>query len=609
MTWQHSPYTIPLMIGALVTLFAAYVSWRRQKTLSGIALSLLMLSLAIWSAGYALQLAGADEATKVFWRNIKNLGVVPVATLWLVTVLQYTGYRRWLTKEVIAILAIEPLTGYVISQTNNWHHFFERSATLVFNGVILVRAVNYGWWFWFNTIYSYVLFIASTILLVHTFLRAQRLYRRQILTLLAFSLIPWLGNATYVSKLVLNWGRTPIPDVTPFLFLVGGILVLWGTWRYQLVDIVPIARDTIISNMRNGVVVLDTRGYIVDLNPQAEKIIGYGEPEVVGKRATIYLPLWTELVQALEEKVEGQGEQALTIDGKTHYFDWRLSPLYERGNVLIGWVLVFRDSTRQKEAQSALEASNEQLRAEIVRREQLISELDAFAHTVAHDLKNPLSIIIGYTDVLLLELAELKSAEAQSVHAQKIDATARKMGHIIDELLLMASIRQEDVKLSPLNTAQIVSQAQQRLTALIMQYQAEIILPETWHTAFGYAPWIEEIWENLLSNAIKYGGTPPVVTLSSSLENGSVWFWIADNGRGLPPDVCETIFNEKHSQKYTSRTGHGLGLSIVRRIVEKHGGMVQVFNKPNPQSGCVFGFSLPAQLNNPHSAENVIRDA
>jgi len=93
MVWQSSPYTIPLFVGSLVSLLAAYFSWRRQKTLSGVALSLLMLSLAVWSAGYALQLAGADEVTKRFWRDIKNIGVVPVATLWLVATLQYTGYR------------------------------------------------------------------------------------------------------------------------------------------------------------------------------------------------------------------------------------------------------------------------------------------------------------------------------------------------------------------------------------------------------------------------------------------------------------------------------------------------------------------------------------
>ncbi len=592
MTWQHTPYTIPLLTGALITFLAAYFSWRRQKTLSGIALSLLLLSLAVWAAGYALQLAGADEATKVFGRNIKNLGVVPVATLWLVTVLQYTGYRRWLTPKVIAILAIEPITGYIISQTNNWHHFFERSSELVYNGTIFLRVVNYGWWFWFNTIYSYILFIASTILLIHTFLRAQRLYRRQILTLLAFSLIPWAGNAFYVSKLVLNWGKTPIPDVTPFLFVIGGLVVFWGTMRYQLMDIVPIARDTIINNMRNGVMVLDTRGHIIDLNPIAETIIGFHEQDMVGQRATIYLPLWTELVQALERGFETQGEQVMVIDGDTRYFEWRVSPIFEQGNVLIGWVVVFRDTTRQKQSQAALQLSNEQLRTEIIRREQLINELDAFSHTVAHDLKNPLSIIIGYVDVLLLELSEMGASESQVAHAQKIDQTARKMGHIIDELLLMATIRQEDVSLVPVDTAQLVSQAQRRLTTLITQRQATIILPDEWHVALGYAPWVEEIWENLLSNAIKYGGTPPVITLSSTLENGYVWFWVSDNGRGLSPDVCETIFDEHHQQK--TRTGHGLGLSIVRRIAEKHGGRVRAKNKPAPESGCMFGFSLPA---------------
>lgn len=593
MVWQHSPYTIPLMTAALVSLFAAYFSWRRQQTLSGVALSLLMLSLAVWSAGYALQLAAADEPTKVIWRNIKNLGIVPVATLWLVTVLQYTGYRRWLTRQVIIFLAIEPLTGYIISQTNNWHHFFERSATLVSNDIIVMRVVNYGWWFWFNAIYSYILFIAGTILLLHTFLRAQRLYRRQILTLLAFSFVPWIGNVIYVSKLVLNWGDKPIPDITPFLFVVGGLVVVWGTWRYQLVDIVPIARDTIVKNMHTGVMVLDTRGHIIDMNPLAEKIIGHTERDVVGKYAATFLSQWPELVRALEKNVQSHGEQTIVIDGNPRYFDWRISPIYEGADILIGWVLVFRDATRQKQAHAALEASNQQLRTEITRREELINELDAFAHTVAHDLKNPLSIIIGYVDLLMLDLSEKNSAAPEIAHAQKIDDTARKMGHIIDELLLMASIRQEDVQLTPLDMPQILTQTQRRLSALVDRYHAKIIMPESWHMALGYAPWVEEIWENLLSNAIKYGGKPPVVTLSSSLDGDYVWFWVSDNGPGLPPEKCEKIFDE-HYKKQKSRTGHGLGLSIVRRIANKHGGDVRAKNKPEPEHGCMFGFSLPA---------------
>ncbi len=595
MLWQPSPYTFPLFFASIVSLVAAISSWRRQKTLLGIALALLMLSLAVWSTGYALQLAGADAHTKEFWRDIKNIGVVPVPTLWLIAVLQYTGYRRWLSKRIVTLLAIEPIAWLLISWTNNWHHIFEKSAILVPSGSILLRVVTYGWWFWFNAIYSYLLFIISAILLIHTFLRAHRLYRRQILILLGFVAVPWIGNGIYVSKLILNWGNGPIPDITPFLFIAGGLLMIWGTLRYQLMDVVPIARDIIVNNMRNGVLVLDTRGVIVDLNPVVETILGYTEAEIVGTPVFPRLSQWQDLARCLKQGVEAVGEQALTLDGKLQYFEWRLSPLKEPRAYTIGWVVVFRDITQQKTIEDTLRTTNLQLQKEIETRERLIKELDAFAHTVAHDLKNPLSIIIGYIDVLYLELAEANGAVEHLEYAEKVGKTATKMGHIVDELLLLANLRQEDVQMYPIDTAPIIIEVENRLTALLANARADIIKPKIWHSALGYAPWIEEVWENLISNAIKYGGMPARIEIGSTPEaGGMVRFWVKDNGDGLSPNVRDNIFDEAFTRKVKSDRGSGIGLSIVRRIIERLGGTVQAENSDELGVGCVFSFTLPA---------------
>ncbi len=595
MLWQPSPYTIPLVFVSMVSLVAAFSSWRRQKTLSGIALSLLMLSLAVWATGYALQLAGADAHTKEFWRDIKNIGVVPVPTLWLIAVLQYTGYRRWLSKRIVALLAIEPIIGLLISWTNDWHHFFEKSAILVPSGSILLRVVTYGWWFWFNAIYSYVLFIISAILLIHTFLRARRLYRQQILILLGFVAVPWIGNGIYVSKLILNWGDAPIPDITPFLFISGGLLMIWGTLRYQLMDVVPIARDIIVNNMRNGVLVLDTRGVIVDLNPVVETILGYTESEIVGTPVFPRLSQWQDLTRCLKRGVEAVGEQALTLDGKPQYFEWRVSPLTEPRAQTIGWVVVFQNITQQKITEEALRTTNQQLQKEIETRERLIKELDAFAHTVAHDLKNPLSVIVGYVDVLRLELAEASGDIKHLEYAEKVEQTAKKMGHIVDELLLLANVRQENVQMYIIDTARIIVEVEHRLAALLANTRADIIKPKRWHNALGYAPWVEEVWENLISNAIKYGGTPARIEIGSTPEAGEmVRFWVKDNGDGLPLEVCKNIFDEAFARKIRSRRGSGIGLSIVRRIIERHGGTVRAENSDEPGTGCVFSFTLPA---------------
>ena len=109
----------------------------------------------------------------------------------------------------------------------------------------------------------------------------------------------------------------------------------------------------------------------------------------------------------------------------------------------------------------------------------------------------------------------------------------------------------------------------------------------------GHAPWVEEVWVNYISNAIKYGGQPPRVELGADvLADGAVRLWVADNGAGLPPDVHARLFTPFSRLDQIRARGHGLGLSIVRRIVEKMGGQVGVQSGAAGTIGCRFYFTL-----------------
>ncbi|MCI0526315.1 MAG: HAMP domain-containing histidine kinase, partial [Nitrospira sp.] len=218
-------------------------------------------------------------------------------------------------------------------------------------------------------------------------------------------------------------------------------------------------------------------------------------------------------------------------------------------------------------------------------------ELDAFAHTVAHDLKNPLSVIVGIAEILTVDYEELTSDDLKN-YLIAIAQSGRKARNIIEELLLLASVRQKEIKLKPLDMTTIVAEAQQRLTDLIKKTKAEIIAPENWPPALGHAPWIEEVWVNYLSNAIKYGGQPPKIELGATVqENQAVHFWVKDNGPGLTSEDQTRLFIPFTELNQVRATGHGLGLSIVRRIIEKLGGQVTV--ESGPGRGSVFGFTLP----------------
>ncbi len=235
----------------------------------------------------------------------------------------------------------------------------------------------------------------------------------------------------------------------------------------------------------------------------------------------------------------------------------------------------------------------EALRQHVEELKARSEDLDAFAHSVAHDLKTPLAKIIGFVEVLEEDYATISEEEAR-LYLNTIMQSGHKMSNIIDELLLLASVRKiEEAELEPLDMAEIVAAAQRRLTYLTRKRQAEIIMPPegAWPVALGYAPWVEEVWVNYLSNAIRYGGRPPRVELGATVQaDGTVRFWVRDNGPGLTPEEQAQLFTPFERLDQVRAKGHGLGLSIVRRIVAKLGGQVGVDSQVG--RGSVFYFTL-----------------
>jgi two-component system sensor histidine kinase/response regulator len=237
-----------------------------------------------------------------------------------------------------------------------------------------------------------------------------------------------------------------------------------------------------------------------------------------------------------------------------------------------------------------LKRSDDELRSHAADLQTRNDELDAYAHTVAHDLKNPLTIITAAADVVNT-VRNLTPAEIQE-YLQQIKDTALEMSSIIDDLLLLAEVRSVDVPLGPVDMQDIVRTVQKRLDFLLKKYRARLVLPAAWPGAIGYAPWIQEVWANYISNALKYGGPSPKIELGASLAaGGMVRFWAQDHGPGVPADSASLFipFSQLRSRR---RDGHGLGLSIVLHIVQKLGGEVGVENVQG--KGALFYFMLPS---------------
>ncbi len=232
----------------------------------------------------------------------------------------------------------------------------------------------------------------------------------------------------------------------------------------------------------------------------------------------------------------------------------------------------------------------EELRRQNRELQERVIELDAFAQTVAHDLKSPLAALGG----LARELKEYDGRLSAAQREECLDhlvRSASKLNTIVDELLLLAQMRQSDLVLKPLHMAVTVAEARKRLALLIEARQAEIVLPAEWPMAEGRDLWVEEVWVNYLSNAIQYGGRPPRVELGAERQtDGMVRFWVRDNGRGLTSGEQARLFKPFTRLENMRAGGHGLGLSVVQRIVAKLGGQVGIESIPG--HGSIFSFTL-----------------
>jgi two-component system sensor histidine kinase/response regulator len=223
-------------------------------------------------------------------------------------------------------------------------------------------------------------------------------------------------------------------------------------------------------------------------------------------------------------------------------------------------------------------------------------ELKAYAHTVAHDLKNPLAVIISSLDVIT-DVHDLTHTEFMEF-MQQIRFTAYEMNNIVDNLLLFAEVSTSEAPTEPMDMALVVVKVLNRLSYMIGERRAQVKLPEAWPTVVGYVPWIEEVWANYLSNALKYGGRPPRVELGASTQpDVMVRFWVRDNGPGIPPEALGRLFTPFTQVSHVHKAGHGLGLSIVSNIVEKLGGEVGVESEVG--KGSLFFFTLPAGPSSP----------
>lgn len=582
--YEFTFFSTSQIFAGFLALIVALFLFRYRESPGAKHLALMEVGIAIWGITQGIEVAATSVERTFFWSKLSYFGITSTPLYFLLFAQSYSQHKDFSKSKWFYAFLVIPVLTILIVFTNQYHHLHWQSIELK-EGENLGH-YTYGAWFWIFYVYTYLLMIWAFATIYWAVFKFPGHYKPQVISLLFGAGLPMITNLIYVFNI------NPIQgyDWTPISFCLSGLFIAFGVLRLRLFKLIPFARNIMVDNMEEGVLVVDSTRTIVDSN---EAIIHlFGKDSYIGKPFVEKFPEFFVLLDdEFTDKIHHK-EVEVVRNGHSRYFDLTISEFKQKRRFFAGYLLILHEETDRVNAERALRKVNDDLTNQIKIKEGLISDLDAYSHMVAHDLKNMLGVIVSSSEAIAYSQKNNSGADV-AAYNELIGISAKKTFNITRELLLLASIRKEDVKVSELNMQDLLDEVLPRLQPMIEETGAKFDYPESWPLVMGHSQWIEEVWYNYLSNAMKYGGSPPVVKLGYQKEStNKIRFTVADNGTGLPQEELDKLFKQFTRLNGLKVKGHGLGLSIVKRILEKLGGEVGVTSENKPGKGCVFSFVL-----------------
>jgi PAS domain S-box-containing protein len=605
MDLQFPPFIWPLLVAIIASVTLLVIVWRRRPGPGVMPFAALMVAVTFWSLCNLLEMLVTDYTIKFIFVRFNYLGITVVPAAWLVFVLEYTGRIQQLSRRNLQLLAIEPVLVQLFIWTNAYHHLFWTYSGLRESGGYVFQEAVYGAAFWAHGLYSYLLILAGTVLLIRALVRAPDLYRGQITWLLVGTFTPWVGNMMYLS------GLNPLPDIdlTPLAFSITGLTMGWSLYRYRLLDIAPVARDTMFESMSDAVVVLDTQNRIVDVNPSALTLLERGKSaEMIGKKLREVVPQYQDMIDRFRDSEDARAEIAIDGAGAKRYFELRISPLRGQSRDLTGRLIVLHETTARKMAEEQIRAQNEVLvrtnRDLAVAREQAVEAnrlKSEFLATISHELRTPLNSIIGYADLLLTGLAG-ELSEKQRDYIRRSLSNGERLLTLINELLDISKMEAGRLELlsAPFSLSELLMGVRERMQSLADRKGLAwdtYLDPGLPAILLGDAKRLEQIMVNLVGNAVKYTEAGRVELRLEKADDGQWAIVVLDTGIGIPPHAIEYIFDkfrQVDGSTHRQYQGTGLGLAIVRELTHLMNGTVHLDSEVG--KGSTFTVKLPMTL-------------
>lgn len=564
MAWQHTMYAYPIVFATAVSLVLAVHAVRCRRTHDRSSTLLVFAAMngavAIWTGFSALKLLSTDPTTKFHMYRLLYVGSELVAPLLFLFALSYTDREEWLRPGVVVGVFVVPIAFLVLLFTNPYDLVIVDARIVEVDGLIVWRAENGPAYVLLSYAYVLTLAVLALGLVVREALRLGRSYVPQA-ALLGIAILAPLTASFLTSAGVPPFDYDGV-NLVPATAGISSVALGIATFRYELLDLPPIASTTVVEHSPDGVLVLDSDERIVHANETASSLLG-PTSSLVGEPVGAELP---------DFDVTDASSRTLDYSpgvGPPTFLHVRSQPLRRRGD-LVGWVLVLRDVTERR------------------RRER---ELEAFTGAISHDLRAPLRTTEDYLRLLDERLGEELDEEGAELLAVA-RRNNRRMQEMISDLLAYSRIGPSAAAFEPVDCDRVVAEVLEALRFEIEDRNATVVtgsLP----TVYGVEHLLRRLFQNLLENALKHADdASPEIRVSASRGDGEWQFTVRDDGVGIPPDERERVFELfTRGSGSDATSGTGMGLAICRKIVDQHGGTIDV--ESTGDAGTAITFTIP----------------
>ena len=582
MDFAFNIFAFILIFFGTLTLVLSYYLYRKEGEAVKF-FAIMMLSNAIWSLGYGFELASSTIDQVLFFIKIEYLGITMLPFSWFLFCLRFSDREKWYKKPLnMGLLLVVPVSTVLLVWTNEYHHLHYKSYFMDFTGDFPMISLSPGISYRIFTCYFYSLLAIGSFLLISKFRQSDPIYKRQNYTIIISAMIPWAVNITYLL------GFRPLGnlDLTPYAFIATVFMISLGIYRFQLFDILPVAREKVLDLMQDGFVVLDNKKRVIDYNQSFKKYFSRHR-NIIGSHIDDLLLGQSDFIRFIAEGKSGVVELKLESAEGIRYLEADVRYLNENQINNEATIIKLQDLTNVRQ-----EAIKSKLQTEEL---QKLNQLkDRLFSIIAHDVRGPLVNLseilkmIGSNQITLEEFKTLSPSLSKDI-LYTTDLLENIL-HWSRSQLKGYGINKEQFDLKGL----IVNEISYHLPSANAK-KVEIV-QDVFPGEMVYADvlMIQIVVRNLLSNAIKFCYEGCTIQINAVYTTDKmVKLRIEDDGVGMSEEVVKKLFTgENLSTRGTlNEKGTGLGLVVCKDFVQRNDGRIEVESIEG--AGTKFSIFLP----------------